>query len=93
MPLLNRSDMPPFITDENAHFPMSDGNKDWLVIVTREALEDVSGSQIVSGEWLIAKSEFFGSVASFKIALGRAGEEATVWVQSEDVTKWRDSKG
>jgi hypothetical protein len=91
MLLSKRPDMPPFITDENAHIPMSDGTSDWLVIVTREALEDVAGSEEMSTEWLAGNSDLFGEVASHKLQLGRAGEEATVWVQSEDVKQWRDA--
>jgi hypothetical protein len=91
MPLSRRLDMPPFITDENGHIPMSDGVSDWLVIVTREALEDVAGQEDISTAWLSRNVDMFGEVASHKLELGRAGEEATVWVQSEDIREWRDA--
>jgi hypothetical protein len=91
MSLFKRPDMPPFITDENAHVPMSDGNCDWLVVVTREALEDVAGPEEISADWLVANVDLFGEVASHKLQLGRAGEEDTIWVQSEDVKQWRDA--
>ena len=91
MLLSKRKDMPPFITNENAHIPMSDGSSDWLVIVTREALEDVAGSEEISTDWLVENCELFAEVASHKLQLGRAGEEATVWVQSEDVRQWREA--
>ena len=81
--------MPPFITDENAHIPMSDGSTDWLVIVTREAMEDVAAPPENSMDRLTEYCALFGKVASYKLEHGRAGMEATVWVQSEDVLEWR----
>ncbi|MGO4568391.1 hypothetical protein AB4Z52_25880 [Rhizobium sp. 2YAF20] len=89
MPLSMREDMPPFITRENAHIPMTDGNADWLVIVTREAMEDVSAPPEISMGWLMDHLALFGKVASYKLEHGRAGSEATVWVQSEDVPEWK----
>jgi hypothetical protein len=71
--------------------PMSDSGSDWLVIVTREALEDVAGSEEISTECLMVHADLFGKVASHKLQLGRAGKEATVWVQSEDLKQWRDA--
>ncbi|PZM08755.1 hypothetical protein [Rhizobium tubonense] len=93
MTLFIRPGMPPFIMDENAHVPMSDGETDWLVIVTREALEDKAGADEISPNWLLENSDFFGEVANYKLQLGREGEEATVWVQSEDVKQWQDIRG
>ena len=89
MPLSMRDEMPPFITDENAHIPMTDGSADWLVIVTREAMEDVAKPPEVSMDRLMANLTLFGEVASYKFEHGRAGGEATVWVQAEDLAEWR----
>ncbi|MGO4569466.1 hypothetical protein AB4Z52_31570 [Rhizobium sp. 2YAF20] len=89
MPLSMRDDMPPFITGENAHIPMTDGSTDWLVVVTREAMEDVAAPPEISMDWLMVHRALFGKVASYKLDHGRAGSEGTVWVQSEDVLEWK----
>ena len=89
MPLSMRDGMLPFITDENAHIPMTDGSTDWLVIVTREAMEDVAAPPEISMDRLVAHRALFGQVASYKLEHGRAGNEATIWVQAEDVVEWK----
>jgi hypothetical protein len=89
MPLSMRDDMPPFITDENAHIPMTNGSTNWLVIVTREAMEDVAAPPEISMDRLMDYCALFEKVASYKLEHGRAGSEATIWVQTEDVLEWK----
>ena len=89
MVLSMRDDMPPFITDENAHIPMTDGETEWLVIVTREAVEEVVSPPEVSMDRVMRYRDLFGQVAEYKLEHGRAGAEATIWVQTYDVVEWR----
>lgn len=89
MPLQMRPGFPPFIRDENGHIPMADKTANWLVIVTREALEGVASPPVASEERLLDYVDTFGQVATYKLEHGRAGEEATIWVQMEDVAEWR----
>jgi hypothetical protein len=49
MTLSMRKDFPPFLSDENGHLSMHDERQNWLVIVTREALEDVAEPADASG--------------------------------------------
>jgi hypothetical protein len=93
MALLMRADHPPFLSDENGHIPMTDETADWLVIVTREALEGVAAPADGSIERLMEYAELFGLVATYKLEHGRAGEEETIWVQMEDVLEWRAAQG
>ncbi|EPE94834.1 hypothetical protein RGCCGE502_30038 (plasmid) [Rhizobium grahamii CCGE 502] len=89
MALHLRPDLPPFIQDENGHIPMTDATANWLVIVTREALEGVASPADSSQDRLLSYIDTFGKVATFKLEHGRAGKEQTIWVQMEDVTEWR----
>jgi hypothetical protein len=68
---------------------MTDGSTDWLVVVTREAMEDVAAPREISMDRLTAHLVLFGKVATYKLEHGRAGSEATVWVQAEDVLEWK----
>ncbi|MCV9967485.1 hypothetical protein OIU34_37275 [Pararhizobium sp. BT-229] len=89
MMLQMRPGMTPFITDENGHVPMTDDTADWLVIVTREALEDIASPPDATLARLLEFADTFGDVATFKLEHGRAGEEETIWIQSADITEWR----
>ena len=93
MALSMRPDHPPFLSDENGHIPMTDDTADWLVIVTREALEGVASPADGSMERLTEYAGLFGEVATYKLEHGRAGEEETIWVQMEDVIEWRGIRG
>ncbi|MBB4226368.1 hypothetical protein [Rhizobium mongolense] len=92
MSLKMRPNMPPFVTNENGHIPMTDIASNWLVIVTREALERVASPPDASLERLLAYADTFGEVATYKLEHGRAGEEETIWVQSADVVEWRSTQ-
>ena len=89
MALVMRDDHPPFLSDENGHIPMRDDTADWLVIVTREALEGVAAPADASADRLAEYATLFGQVATYKLEHGRAGEEETIWVQMEDIVEWR----
>lgn len=89
MMLLPRREFPPFLSDENGHLSMRDGEQNWLVIVTREALEDMAGPAESSLDRLLAYSDVFGDVATFKLEHGRAGDENTIWIQTDDIREWR----
>ena len=89
MSLKMRPNMPPFVINENGHIPMTDITANWLVIVTREALEGIASPPDASLERLLAFADTFGEVATYKLEHGRAGEEETIWVQNADVVEWR----
>jgi hypothetical protein len=89
MALVMRSELSPFLSDENGHISMRDARRNWLVIVTREALEDVAEPADASLERLLEFAKLFGEVATFKLDHGRAGEEDTIWIQSDDVRQWQ----
>ncbi len=91
MALRLRPDLPPFIQDENGHIPMADETLNWLVIVTREAMEGVASPPDASQKRLLEHIRTFGEVATYKLEHGRAGEEETIWVQMEDVAEWRST--
>lgn len=88
MTLSNRDDFPPFLSDENGHLSMHDEGQNWLVIVTREALEAVAEPADASLDRLIQYQQLFGDVATFKLEHGRAGEEGTIWIQTDDLQEW-----
>lgn len=88
MTLAMRDGFPPFLSGENGHLSMRDEGQDWLVIVTREALEDVAQPPNASLERLIRYQRLFGDVATFKLEHGRAGDENTIWIQTDDVKEW-----
>ena len=92
MALRLRADLPPFIQDENGHIPMADDTANWLVIVTKEAMEGVASPPSASQERLLEHIATFGEVATFKLEHGRAGKEETIWVQMEDVIAWRSTR-
>ncbi|KQV22109.1 hypothetical protein ASC97_27410 [Rhizobium sp. Root1203] len=92
MSLQTRRDLPPFIRDENGHLPMSDKTENWLVIVTREALEGIASPPDASEARLLEYADIFGQVATYKLEHGRAGAEETIWVQMEDVAEWRSTQ-
>jgi len=92
MSLQLRPNLPPFIQDENGHIPMADKTANWLVIVTREALEGVASPPDASEERLLEYVDTFGQVATYKLEHGRAGKEETIWVQMEDVAEWRSAR-
>jgi hypothetical protein len=87
--LVMREDFPPFLSDENGHLSMADDAQNWLVIVTREALEDVSEPADDSLECLIQNQQLFCDVATFKLEHGRAGDDDTIWIQTDDLKEWR----
>jgi hypothetical protein len=89
MALVMRSELSPFLSDENGHISMRDARQNWLVIVTREALEDVAEPADASLGRLLEFAKLFGEVATFKLEHGRAGEEDTIWIQSDDVRQWQ----
>lgn len=88
MTLSMRDDFPPFLSDENGHISMRDERQNWLVIVTREALEDVAAPADASLDQLIEHQKLFCDVATFKLEHGRAGDEDTIWIQTDDVKEW-----
>ncbi|KQV83151.1 hypothetical protein [Rhizobium sp. Root1220] len=92
MALHFRADFPPFIQDENGHIPMADETANWLVIVTKEAMEGVASPPDASQKRLLEYIATFGEVATYKLEHGRAGEEETIWVQKEDVAEWRSAR-
>jgi hypothetical protein len=87
-----REDFPPFVSDENGHLSVADDAQNWLVIVTREALEDVGDSADGSLECLIEHQQLFCDVATFKLEHGRAGEDDTIWIQTDDLKEWRSAQ-
>ena len=89
MTLKMRLGLPPFIRDENGHIPMFDGTANWLVIVTREALDHIAALPEAPLDRLLRHADTFGSVATYKLEHGRAGAEETIWVQKADVVEYR----
>ena len=89
VPLSMRDDFTPFLSDENGHLSMRDAGQNWLVIVTREALEDVAEPADASVDRLIDYQALFCDVATFKLEHGRAGADDTIWILAEDVKAWR----
>jgi hypothetical protein len=92
MTLKMRPGMTPFIANENGHIPMTDDTADWLVIVTREALEDIASPPEATSVRLLEFADKFGEVATFKLEHGRAGKEETIWIQSGDIVEWRHAR-
>ncbi|WP_025662859.1 hypothetical protein [Rhizobium sp. IBUN] len=92
MALRLRPNFPPFIQDENGHIPTADDTANWLVIVTKEAMEEVASPPDASHQRLLEHIGTFGEVATYKLEHGRAGDEDTIWVQKEDVAKWRRTR-
>ncbi len=82
-------DLPAFIADENSHIPMRDRHIDWLVIVTREALENSGCSVNAPDPELSPLLPMFQAIAAYKLEHGLAGEEATIWLLEQDIIDWR----
>ncbi len=89
MTLSMRDGFPPFLSDENGHISACDESQNWLVIVTREALEDVAEPADASLSRLLEYQSLFLEVAAFKLEHGRAGEEDTIWIQTDDLREWQ----
>lgn len=89
MALSMRDDFPPFLSDENGHLSMCDEQQNWLVIVTREAMEGMAERADASLDRLLEYQDIFAAVATFKLEHGRAGDEATIWIQTDDVREWQ----
>lgn len=89
MTLKMRPGLLPFIRDENGHIPTMDETANWLVIVTREALEGVASPPDPSLERLMQYADTFAAAATYKLELGRAGAEETIWVQREDLLEYQ----
>ncbi len=92
MALSSRDEHRPFLSEENGHIPARDVRQNWLVIVTREALEDVADPADASLERLLQYRSLFLEVATFKLEHGRAGDEDTIWIQTDDLREWRSLK-
>jgi hypothetical protein len=71
---------------------MADETANWLVIVTREAMEGAASPPDASQRRLLEHIETFGEVATYKLEHGRAGDEDTIWVKKEDVAEWRSTR-
>ncbi len=89
MTLKMRPGLPPFLRDENGHIPMTDETANWLVVITREALEGIAQPPDRSVERLHQYLDTFAAVATYKLEHGRAGAEETIWVQKEDVAEYK----
>jgi hypothetical protein len=81
--------LPAFIADENAHVPMRDRHVDWLVIVTREALETCGWTNGAPDQELVPLLPLFQALSNYKLDHGLTGEEATIWILERDVIEWR----
>lgn len=81
--------LPAFIADENAHIPMRDRHVDWLVVVTREALEKCGWINGATDVQLAPLIPLFQAIATYKLEHGLTGEEATIWILERDVIEWR----
>ncbi|MDW5316877.1 hypothetical protein [Rhizobium sp. PL01] len=92
MKLILRQNMQPFLRDENGHVAMTDGQTDWLVIVTKEALEAISMPPLADDQRLLDHLQSFIEIATFKLERGREGEEKTIWVQSDDIREWQQAR-
>ena len=78
---------------ENGHIPMSDGDTDWTVVVTREALESIASPPEASLDRLNDYADVFARIASNKLEFGRDRDRNRIWVMEEDVAIWLASEG
>jgi hypothetical protein len=83
---------PPVIVGENGHIPMSDGDTDWTVVVTREALEIIAAPPDGSLDRLTDYADVFARIASNKLEFGRDRDRNRIWVMEEDVAIWLASE-
>jgi len=93
MTLSLRPGLPPFLRDENGHIPMTDETANWLVVITREALEGIAHPPDGSVERLHQYLDTFAAVATYKLEHGRAGAEETIWILQEDVAEYQATIG
>lgn len=77
---------------ENGHIPMSDGDTDWTVVVTREALESIASPPEASLDRLNDYADVFARIASNKLEFGRNRDRNRIWVMEEDVAIWLASE-
>ncbi|WP_426127633.1 hypothetical protein [Pararhizobium sp. PWRC1-1] len=69
---------------------MTDGTTDFVVIVTKEALQRMLSNTEDMETRLLDNVETFGSVADFKIEHGKIGEEGRIWLHAADITEWME---
>jgi hypothetical protein len=79
------------IVGENGHIRATDGELDWTVIVTREAVDAVSNHHGVSIEDLLGHSPAFLAVAEERLSDGDVAGDR-IWVMEKDVRGWMESK-
>src|ERR1700709_81960 len=83
---------PPVIVGENGHIPMSDGDMDWTVVVTRESLEAIASPPDASLERLTDYADVYARIASNKLEFGRDRDRNRIWIMEEDVAVWLASE-
>ncbi|PZM10050.1 hypothetical protein [Rhizobium tubonense] len=83
---------PPVIVGENGHIPMSDGDTDWTVVVTREALESIASPPDASLDRLMDYADVYARIAGNKLEFGRDRDRNRIWVMEEDVAVWLASE-
>jgi hypothetical protein len=78
----------PTIVGENGHIPMSEGDTDWTVIVTREALEASASPPVADLDRLTQYLDVYTEIAGNKHAAGKDSDHRRIWVMEEDVAVW-----
>jgi hypothetical protein len=82
----------PVIVGENGHIPMSDGDMDWTVVVTREALEAIASPPDASLDRLMDYADVYARIAGNKLEFGQDRDRNRIWVMEEDVAVWLASE-
>jgi len=77
----------PIIVGENGHLLAIGGGLDWIVVVTREALDVVTLQHDATVALLRRHSDMFLEIAELQLA-ARDFSRDRIWINEEDVELW-----
>jgi hypothetical protein len=82
----------PVIVGENGHLLTTDGELNWVVVVTREALDVLTHRYDATLDQLVRHSSTFLEIAEQHLARKDISGRNRIWVQEEDVELWLASE-
>lgn len=89
MPLSINLSRDPFYSNEGATMVMSTGDRDHIVEITPEALQDIASPPISTAGRFVDHLHVFGEIASRKFDLGLFNADGRVQITSADVADGR----
>lgn len=76
------------VVGENGHLLTTDGQLNWVVVVTREALDALAHRYDVAVDQLVEHAATLLAIAGHQMAVGDVYPRNRLWVFEEDVLEW-----